>query len=111
MKITDVRIYPYDGKKKGGVKLVAFANVTFDDCLAVRGFRLFTGEYGYFIGCPSEEVKDEYKDVAFPTKKSFRVDLTDAIVEAFEDYDEDEKPAKKSKKKRTRDVDDDELPD
>ena len=111
MKITDVRIFPYTGKKKSS--LVAFANVTFDKCFVVRGFRIFEGKKGAFASCPSELVGDEYKDVAFPITADFRETLMDAIVDAWEDFDpdeEDEQPKKKTKK-RQRDVDEDELPD
>ena len=111
MKITDVRIFPYSGKKK--TSLVAFANVTFDKAFVVRGFRIFEGKKGAFASCPSELVGDEYKDTAFPITADFREKLMDAIVEAWEDFDpdeEDEQPKKKTKK-RQRDVDEDELPD
>lgn len=109
MKITDVRIFPYEGKKSS---LVAFANITFDKCFVVRGFRIFEGKKGAFASCPSEKVGDEYKDTAFPITADFRETLMDALVEAWEDYDEeDERPKKSTKKKRTRDVEDDELPD
>ena len=108
MKITDVRIFPYSSKKSS---LVAFANVTFDKCFVVRNFRVFDGKNGLFAACPSEEMKNgEYSDTAFPITKEFRIELLDAIVEAFEDYDEDDRP-KKKKSKRVRDVDEDELPD
>ena len=108
MKVTDVRIFPYEGKKK--TSLVAFANVTFDKCFVVRGFRVFEGRKGVFASCPSEQVGDDYKYTAFPITADFRETLMDAIVEAYEDYDPDDRP-KKSKKKRMRDVDDDELPE
>lgn len=116
MRITDVKIYPYSGKGS----LVAFANVTFDRCFVVRGFRIFDGKKGLFMACPSEQIsKDDYRDTAFPITAEFRETLNDAIVEAYEDYDEDDEPPKKSSKKssrkssgkRTRDVDEDELPD
>ena len=108
MKITDVRIFPYSSKKSS---LVAFANVTFDKVFVVRNFRVFDGKNGLFAACPSEELKNgEYSFTAFPITKEFRSELLDAIVEAYEDYDEDERP-KKKKSKRTRDVDEDELPD
>lgn len=117
MKITDVNIYPYEGKGS----LVAFASVTFDKCFVVKGFRVFEGKKGLFMACPSEKIgKNDYRDTAFPITAEFRETLNDAIVEAYEDYDEDDEPPKKSSKKssgkssgkkRTRDVDEDELPD
>lgn len=109
MKITDVRIFPYSSKKSS---LVAFANVTFDKCFVVRNFRVFDGKHGLFAACPSEELKNgDYSDTAFPITKEFRSELLDAIVEAYEDCDEEDERPKKKKSKRTRDVDDDELPD
>ena len=110
MKITDVRIFPYTGKRKSS--LVAFANVTFDKAFVVRGFRIFEGKKGAFATCPSELLGDEYKDTAFPITADFRETLMYAIVDAWEDFDpdEDDQPKKKTKK-RQRDVDVDELPD
>ena len=94
MKITAVSI-----KKMNKDNFKGFADVTFDDCFVVKGIRIMDGKKGLFVAMPSEysEKDDEYYDRCFPITKEFREELTDAILDGYEHYEEmqEDKPKKR----------------
>lgn len=94
MKITAVSI-----KKMEKDNFKGFADVTFDDCFVVKGIRILDGKKGLFVAMPSEysEKDDEYYDRCFPITKEFREELTDAILDGYEHYEEmqEDKPKKR----------------
>ena len=94
MKITAVSI-----KKMEKDNFKGFADVTFDDCFVVKGIRILDGKKGLFVAMPSEysEKDDEYYDRCFPITKEFREELTDAILDGYEHFEEmqEEKPKKR----------------
>ena len=94
MKITAVSI-----KKMNKDNFKGFADVTFDDCFVVKGIRILDGKNGLFVAMPSEysEKDDEYYDRCFPITKEFREELTDAILDGYEHYEEmqEDKPKKR----------------
>lgn len=59
MEVTNVEITDY---KKGS--MLGFVKVQFDNCLEMKGFKLFKGREGrkYDIGLPSERDKNGAKD-------------------------------------------------
>lgn len=94
MKITAVSI-----KKMDKDNFKGFADVTFDDCFVVKGIRILDGKKGLFVAMPSEysEKDDEYYDRCFPITKEFREELTDAILDGYEHFEEmqEDKPKKR----------------
>ena len=94
MKITAVSIKKMDKDNFRG-----FADVTFDDCFVVKGIRIMDGKKGLFVAMPSEysEKDDEYYDRCFPITKEFREELTDAILDGYEHFEEmqEDKPKKR----------------
>lgn len=94
MKITAVSI-----KKMNKDNFKGFADVTFDDCFVVKGIRIMDGKKGLFVAMPSEysEKDDEYYDRCFPITKEFREELTDAILDGYEHFEEmqEDKPKKR----------------
>lgn len=94
MKITAVSI-----KKMEKDNFRGFADVTFDDCFVVKGIRIMDGKKGLFVAMPSEysEKDDEYYDRCFPITKEFREELTDAILDGYEHFEEmqEDKPKKR----------------
>ena len=94
MKITAVSIKKMDKDNFRG-----FADVTFDDCFVVKGIRILDGKKGLFVAMPSDysEKDDEYYDRCFPITKEFREELTDAILDGYEHFDEmqEDKPKKR----------------
>lgn len=99
MKITDVK---FNSVESGN--LLAFATVTFDDSVTVKGFRILEGDDGPFVGCPSEKGKDGkyYPTITFD-KKTFKSSM-ETIKSFYDEFMEDEKP------KRRKNKDDDEKP-
>ncbi|MDP2807553.1 MAG: SpoVG family protein, partial [bacterium] len=55
MKITEIRV---SLRQKDNDKLLAFANVTFDNAFAVRGIKIIQGTTGPFIAMPSRKMAD-----------------------------------------------------
>lgn len=94
MKITAVSIKKMDKDNFRG-----FADVTFDDCFVVKGIRILDGKKGLFVAMPSDysEKDDEYYDRCFPITKEFREELTDAILDGYEHFEEmqEDKPKKR----------------
>ena len=79
MKFTDITISLRDEDK-----LKAFVNVTFDDRLVVRGFKVIKGDTGYFVSMPSRKMNDGiYRDIAHPVSDEFRAILEAAILEKY----------------------------
>ena len=81
MEITDIRIRKVESEGK----LKAYVTVTFDACFVVHNVKVIEGRSGVFIAMPSRRTKNgEYKDVAHPINTSFRAELQDRILEAYE---------------------------
>jgi len=82
MQITEVRV---SLRQAGNDKLLAFANVTFDNAFAVRGIKIIQGNNGPFIAMPSRKMADgSFKDVAHPINAETRQMLEKAILAEYE---------------------------
>ena len=82
MQITEVRV---SLRQAGSDKLLAFANVTFDNAFAVRGIKIIQGNNGPFIAMPSRKMADgTFKDVAHPINSETRQMLEKAILAEYE---------------------------
>jgi stage V sporulation protein G len=80
MNITAVRIimYPND-------KLRAFATITIDNWLAIRGIKIIEGKKGLFVAMPNRQRADStFQDIAHPITAEARAALETAILSAFE---------------------------
>jgi stage V sporulation protein G len=82
MQITEIRVSLRQGDEN---KLLAFANVTFDNAFAVRGIKIIHGTNGPFIAMPSRKLADgTYKDIAHPINAQTRQMLEQAILAEYE---------------------------
>ena len=82
MQITEIRVSLRQGDDN---KLLAFANVTFDNAFAVRGIKIIQGTNGPFIAVPSRKLSDgTYKDIAHPINAETRQMLEKAIIAEYE---------------------------
>lgn len=92
MKITDVKVNPYEKKALRG-----FASITIDDEFVVTGLRILSGKKGLFVSMPSQEGRDgEYYDTSFPLNKETRDYISNEVLAAYEALDleeENEEPA------------------
>jgi len=87
----DVRVYPLDDPK-GNTK--AFASVSVDDKIAIRGIRVVEDEYSTSVVMPqSKDGNKKSRDVAFPINGDLRKEINRAILD---EYKAAEKTASKS---------------
>ena len=87
MNITDVRI-----RKVGEEgKMKAIASVTFDDEFVVHDIKVIEGRNGLFIARPSRKMSDgDFRDIAHPLLSETRNRIKDAILNAYENIEDDE---------------------
>jgi stage V sporulation protein G len=79
----DIRVYPLD-EPKGATK--AFASVSVDDLVAIRGVRVVEGEKGAFAAMPQSQDKNgEYHDIAFPVGAELRKAINKAVVKEYKE--------------------------
>jgi stage V sporulation protein G len=74
----DVKVFPV-AEPKGGT--LAFASVSFDDLIAIRGIRVVGGDKGPFVSMPqSKDREGGFHDVAFPLSGDVRKAVSNAIL-------------------------------
>jgi stage V sporulation protein G len=78
MNITDVKVF-----KMNMDKLKGFASITLEGVFVVTGIKIMEGSKGLFVAMPSQKVKEEYKDIAYPCTKEFREELNKAVLEKY----------------------------
>ena len=100
ISISDVRVYLFNGENSS---LKAFASITIDDEIVIKGLRVVEGNRGLFIAFPStySEKDDEYYDNVFPIKKETRDYITDEVLVAYEDTLKEATPKKSASKSRS----------
>ena len=80
MKITEIRLI-----LKNEDKLKAFANVTFDDALVIRGMKIISGNRGFFVSMPSKKRSDgTYQDIVHPVNSEMRQMIEEEVIQAYE---------------------------
>ena len=79
MDITEVRIFPKEGKDK---KLKAYAAVTFDSVFVVRNIKIIEGSKGLFVAMPSRKLRESCASCGFtnPVKSKFCNECGKAIA-------------------------------
>lgn len=76
----DVRVHPIAPTGN----LLAFANVTINDCFKIDGFRICSGEKGLYVNMPStQDGQGKWRDVCWPVTADFRRQLNDALIEGY----------------------------
>ena len=81
MEITEVRITLRDDDK-----LKAFASITLDDALVIRGLKIIESATGMFVAMPSRQRKDgSYQDVAHPINRESREWLERMVIGAYQE--------------------------
>ena len=86
MDITDVRVRRV--AKEG--KMKAVVSITIDNEFVIHDIKVIEGEKGLFIAMPSRKSSDgEYRDIAHPINKETRKMFEDAIIEAYNNVEEE----------------------
>jgi stage V sporulation protein G len=66
-------------------KLVAYAEITIDDCFLVRDLKISHRPPGYYITIPQVKLKNgKYKVIAFATDAGMRKMIEDAVIAEYE---------------------------
>ena len=82
MKITKVRVTPVKNPTRN---LVAFADITFDECFVVTSLRIINGKNGLFVAMPSRKREDgSWQDIAHPITGEFRKEINEAVMREFD---------------------------
>lgn len=85
MKISDVRIRKV--LKEDG-RLKAVASIIIDDVFVVHDIKILDGADGCFIAMPSRKTPDgEYKDIAHPLNSETRNQISQAVLNAYNEMD------------------------
>jgi len=78
----EIRIFPLE-EPQGGTK--AFASISVDDLVAIRGVRVVEAGEGMFVSMPQTQDKQmNYHDVAFPLTADLRREISARVLEQFE---------------------------
>jgi stage V sporulation protein G len=81
LEITEIRITLRDDDK-----LKAFASITLDNKIVIRGLKIIDGASGMFIAMPSRQRKDgTYQDVAHPINRETREWLESQVIGAYKE--------------------------
>ena len=85
MKVTDIRIRI--GRQTENIeRLKAYADITFDESFVVHGLKRIDGQNGLFVAMPSRRMPNgEFKDIVHPIKPELRAEITQVILEKFEE--------------------------
>jgi len=75
----DIRVYPIDDPKSN---TKAFASISVDDLIAIRGVRVVEGKNGgLFAAMPQSQDKNgEHHDIAFPLNGDLRKEINKAVL-------------------------------
>jgi stage V sporulation protein G len=80
----DVRVYPLDNPE---TSTKAFASITVDDLIAIRGVRVVQGEEGLFVSMPqSRQEKDgetKFHDIAFPITRELHKQIRREVLDGY----------------------------
>ena len=81
MEITEIRITLRDDEK-----LKAFASITLDNMIVIRGLKIIDGAQGTFIAMPSRQRRDgSFQDVAHPINRESREWLESHVISAYKE--------------------------
>jgi stage V sporulation protein G len=85
--ISQVRIYPFETGSLGG-QTRAYADITIDGCLLMKGLRVVEGTGGgLFVAFPAQRGRDgRYHDLLVPLDAATRDYIRMTVLEAFKQW-------------------------
>lgn len=85
LTLTKISIYPI---KKKGITLKANVDITFNDLLVCKGFKVIESDKGLFVSKPSQKGSDgKYYDQVYILSKSEWDEIEEIILEEYEKAD------------------------
>jgi stage V sporulation protein G len=86
MAKLDVRVYPLKDDPENPNSTKAFASITVDELIAIKGIRVVEGTKGHFVTMPqSKDTEGNYHDIAFPVNGDLRKAMNKAILDEFKE--------------------------
>jgi stage V sporulation protein G len=84
INISQVRIYPFETGGLGG-RTRAYADITIDACLMLKGLRVVEGAGGgLFVAFPTQRGRNgRYYDLVVPLDATTREAIRTAVIDAF----------------------------
>jgi stage V sporulation protein G len=84
MAITQVRIYPFDTAGLGG-RTLAYADITIDACLMIKGLRVMEGDGGgLFVAYPAQRGRHgRFHELIVPIDAATRELIRAAVIDAY----------------------------
>ena len=91
---VDVKVYLPKNPDKDHGKLLAYASVKLGGVFAVNNIRIYDSEKGPFVSMPRAKGQDgKYHDLCCPTTKEMRQALNAAVLGAYQQEKEVERPS------------------
>lgn len=86
MKITEVRVYPFDTSKIGG-RVRAVAEVIIDDILLIKDIKIVQSKTGgLFLSFPKKRSSSgKFVDIVQPLDKDFSESIRRAVVDKYKE--------------------------
>lgn len=87
INISQVRIYPFDTGSLGG-HTRAYADITIDSCLVLKGLRVVEGAGGgLFVAFPTQRGRNgRYYDLVVPVDAATREYIRTTVIDAFKQW-------------------------
>lgn len=87
MEVTNVRLYPFESRE-GTSQVRAYADVTFDDALTVKGFKVVIKPNGaVFVGYPSVRQSDGgFAETVMALSSELKASIREAVVAKYREY-------------------------
>ena len=77
----ETRIFPI-ASPKGNTK--AFASISIENLIAIRGIRVVEGSNGLFVSMPQQKIgSGEYQDIAFPLTAELRNFISASVLDEY----------------------------
>jgi len=81
MENINIKVYPLTDQ---GNSTKAFASLTIDDLIAIKGIRVVEGSNGLFVTMPqSKDREGNYHDIAYPVTAHLRKAINKMILDEF----------------------------
>jgi len=86
---TEITIRPYAGESQPNIR--AFASLCFNGVFVCDNIRIVEDGDKLFVSMPRRRIRaDEYRDICHPVKREFREQLYAAILEAYQQSEQEQ---------------------
>ena len=84
LQITAVKVYPFDTTGAGG-KIKAFAEITFNDAILIKGLKIVQGTGGgLFVSFPTQRSREgHFHELVVPLDHATREMIRKKVIEEY----------------------------